>query len=269
MRQFILQSPLNDNAEAVITGKDFKYLTHVLRLQQDDEIEVRLANGELRLMKIKKLTNKSLVLQSDDASKENHSLVVPSEGLFFAGEKAVGYGAQITLLQALTKPQKMDVIIRQATEIGVSKIIPLETEYSFRQSDSANRLLRWQRIIREARQQSGSPIDTVIEKPQNIEYSFKLIESDCGESSCRVLISEKKKFKNSIFEIFAKKPKNIYLAVGSEGGFSSLEENLFLENYFHAVHFSTNILRSETAAVYGLSVVQNLLTEFSSWQKKE
>ncbi|MGL4985633.1 MAG: RsmE family RNA methyltransferase [Treponemataceae bacterium] len=283
MRQFILQEKPDEKGCITVKGKDFKYLTSVLRLKKNEIFEARLLNGDLKSVVILEILKKNCVLKivEQEKKKDSASLqvsacsILESDALFKRNNVTLGYGSELWLLQAITKPQKMDLIIRQAVEIGVSKIIPLVSEFSFKVPESNSRLDRWNRIIREARQQSGSPIDTTIENPQNIKASLNAVENfrknELGQEincSC-VLISEQTDYQNNLFTILNKKPQLTCLAVGCEGGFSVQEENLFFDNNFQAVHFSTNILRSETAAVYGLAVLQNLLTEFSAWQKNE
>ena len=65
--------------------------------------------------------------------------------------------------QFIPKPQKLELIVRQATECGVKNIVPVISEYTQKgsaQALSGDRIERLQRIVREARQQSGSPTDT-------------------------------------------------------------------------------------------------------------
>jgi len=61
----------------------------------------------------------------------------------------------------------------------------------------------------------------------------------------------------------------IALAVGCEGGISPAERTLFEQNGFMPIHLKTNILRSETAALYGLAAIQNAVTEYGVWMLKE
>ena len=56
------------------------------------------------------------------------------------------------------------------------------------------------------------------------------------------------------------------MAVGAEGGISPKEEEFLKNNNFKPVHFNTNVLRAETAAIYSIASVQTLLTEGSKWQ---
>jgi 16S rRNA (uracil1498-N3)-methyltransferase len=59
------------------------------------------------------------------------------------------------------------------------------------------------------------------------------------------------------------------LAIGPEGGMSARELDLLASAGFSCVHFRTNILRAETAAIYALAAVQSALTESEKWQLKE
>ena len=78
----------------------------------------------------------------------------------------------IILFQALPKGEKMDLIVRQAAEGGLSEIVPFIAEHSIPKLDTRGRRgsgagaekkqARWERIVKEARQQSGSPIATKV-----------------------------------------------------------------------------------------------------------
>ncbi|MBP7479816.1 MAG: RNA methyltransferase, partial [Spirochaetaceae bacterium] len=63
--------------------------------------------------------------------------------------------------------------------------------------------------------------------------------------------------------------ERVVLAVGCEGGFSKKEMEMLDEAGFKHLHFNTNVLRAETAALYGIAVIQNAVMEKKSWREQE
>ena len=61
----------------------------------------------------------------------------------------------------------------------------------------------------------------------------------------------------------------IGIAVGSEGGISEKEISILQENGFYLVHFKTNVLRAETASLYGIAAIQTAITELEEWHTHE
>lgn len=263
MRQFILEKNPDKKGLIVISGKDFRYLRQVLRVKTGDMINVRLPDGNLK---------NSTVAQIDEQSKKITIQLCADSG------KSITRGVQADqieketedkeekleywLLQFIPKPQKFEQIVRQATECGVAKIIPVIGEYSEKSAVSAlseSKAERLDRIIKEARQQSGSPVNTTIEKPVLLEDAVKLWCDNRNEGSVGFVLSERDEGNGTISDIIKnrKELKTICIAVGSEGGISPAElDTLVKEAGFNPIHFSTNILRCETAALYGIAAVQ-------------
>lgn len=189
-------------------------------------------------------------------------------------------GIEYNLFQFIPKPQKFELIVRQATECGVKNIIPVIGEYSEKSSILAlqgNKKERLERIIKEARQQSGSPVDTKVLEPMTLEQAVEFwlknesddADADIGQASAvdsaafaGFVLSERQDGDRSIRTILAEKQacgkiKKIGIACGSEGGISPSEVDFLVKKgLFNPIHFSVNILRCETAALYGIAAVQ-------------
>ena len=67
-------------------------------------------------------------------------------------------------------------------------------------------------------------------------------------------------------QLLAKKPSHIVLAIGAEGGISPMEAAILRETSFQTVHFKTNVLRAETAALYAIAAAQTTINEADQWQ---
>ena len=259
MRQFIFNGKTEKNGSIIVSGKDYRYLMTVLRLKINDRIDVRLKNGELVLMEISSCNGKNGILTPIAREKEATGQGVSAFSV--ENQTSLVQSKEFWLFQFMPKPQKMDLIIRQATECGVSVIVPIVGDFSVNQ-DGKGRLERFERIIKEARQQSGSPISTKVLEPVSVEKAAALwnTETSKGKTKAYILHEDGEQAKNlkSLLKS-EEEPEKIALAVGCEGGFSPKEFEILKQADFLPLHFNTNVLRAETAALYGIAVLQQLL----------
>ena len=300
MRQFVSSSMPDRNGRIVLSAKEHRYLSRVLRLEDGSYIDVRLPGGSLIKMKLHTGKTESL-LETEPFSETGDGHKAESRGgeesssmQISLPQKTEAHTANdktqvqeqkaqpLWLFQFLPKVQKTDLIVRQATECGISRIIPIRGAYS---PAYTPRIERWQRIIREARQQSGSPIETEINAVLCAEEAAALWEQTvCGIPSLGFILCEREEGQKSLFTHIRDKAEKIRdaakesdacsriftaLAVGCEGGISPAERNRLEQSGFVPIHLKTNILRAETAALYGLSAIQSALTEYRAWKLKE
>ena len=268
MRQFV--SAVNPDKSGLIqvTGKDYRYFKQVLRLVPGDMVYVRIPDGSLVNMTVAKTDEKGrcVTLQlcdclTDGAEKEGEAQSEYSSGVKFY------------LFQFVAKGPKMDLIVRQAAECGVLKIVPVLAQFTQTGGSEKNfRNSRYERIVREARQQSGSPVPTEIAESVELKDACalwqKIIEGEEEQSFACVLYERSEKTKN-LFSALGdyKNIKNCAVFCGAEGGISPEEIDFLSSNGVIPLHFETNILRCETAALYGVACVQNAVTEKTKWQK--
>lgn len=280
MRQFISKEFPDKKGLLRICGKDFRYLRQVLRLKSGDMLSVRFSDGTLQNTTVCNVDENSreIVLQICGKSGNPENLDVTR------GTKAEEIQnscpeIEYFLFQYIAKPVKMEQIIRQATECGVKYIIPVCGEFSQKQnilSMQHSKKERIERIVREARQQSGSPVETEILEPNSTENAIsfwkeKKSSLSADEKSVAVVLWERNEKTVSLKKIFqsesekenknAEKIKKVAIVVGCEGGISPDEINLLLSAGFNAIHFPGNILRCETAALYGIAAVQSALNQ--------
>jgi 16S rRNA (uracil1498-N3)-methyltransferase len=178
----------------------------------------------------------------------------------------------IILFQALPKGVKMDLIVRQATEGGVSEIRPFVSDYSvYRQGKrEEDKTERWRRIIKEARQQSGSPVATELSAPCDTESLLAYWE-ELRERSRRpvgILLHQDPAgplAQGTFHRYLSNTPDLVVLAIGPEGGFSSPEVSRFLDKGFKPLVIGNTVLRTETAALYAAAAVRIILLENAWW----
>jgi 16S rRNA (uracil1498-N3)-methyltransferase len=163
---------------------------------------------------------------------------------------------KIYLYPALLKSKAMDFLIREATAIGVAEIIPFVTQHSAVKMNvemAKEKKLHWDNIAKEACKQSGNPWLPAIEIPKKFaQISLPrptLIASLRGERT--QIFSRETIIRNS----------SINLVIGPEGDFSEEEYECFIGENTYFIQLGKNVLRSEIAALYLLSVVDHIMGE--------
>ena len=269
MKRFVLPSPLNAEGMIRLYEKDYHYLVRVRRLKAGMQFDAVLPDGTETSVRILSTVDNILIgecLTSGQVPSEQ----VPSEQVPF--EKPPSPIPPIALFQGLPKGSKMDLIVRQAAEGGVSLVAPFKSEYSaVRLSDnSAEKVKRWERIVREARQQSGSSVETVVRPPLGFDALLEYWESLKKEyrRPIGLLLHQEPLAKGTFHDYLGNCPDFIALAVGPEGGFSPGEVSLFLAAGWKPLLMGNTILRTETAALYGMAAIRIILLESESWTPK-
>jgi 16S rRNA (uracil1498-N3)-methyltransferase len=162
----------------------------------------------------------------------------------------------------------MDLVVRQAAEAGVFAVISLLASRSLPSAGEGGtrRADRWARIVREARQQSGSAVATVVAEPIALDGLPGALDAAGVEpSSPRVLLHEAPLAQSSMHGYLTGARAEAVVCVGPEGGFSPPEVERLGEFGFRPLRLDGAILRAETAALYAIASAQIVLSERSSW----
>ena len=257
MKQFIIEQEPDSKGMLTLSEKAFVYLVKVRRMREGDILPALLPQSGATDMVIDSInpTQKTLRLrrQADPFDTLDTSKTFPA--------------AELILLQWVLKGSKTDTIIRQATEAGVRAVLPVSGEFSIAKKQNPAQLERFKRIIKEARQQSGSPIDTVVMEPTPLAEALNTVKAlvpPAGTVFARC--SEAAGTSIGLHRLLAAKPSHIVLAIGAEGGISPAEAAVLREAAFQTIHFKTNILRAETAALYAIAAAQTIINEAHQWQ---
>lgn len=175
-------------------------------------------------------------------------------------QKAAPLPWRITLGQALPLGAAMDSIVRKATEIGASAIIPLESERTQVHLDSERtdrKIGKWQTAALEAAKQCGNPwlpeIGPVTPAAAFMEsakgYDLKLIASlQAGARPLRAVLAQFRAANG-------RAPRSVLWLIGPEGDFTPAEMSRSKAAGFEPITLGPLVLRCETAAVYALSVL--------------
>lgn len=159
---------------------------------------------------------------------------------------------KVTLVMALLKEQKFDLIIQKAVELGVYRIVPIQLEHCIsvvKSSDKVNsKIARWQKIAKAAAKQSNRNII-----PEIMPIVTKISDLKNYYSELNFLAYE-----NATIDQWAtdlKTKESVTVVVGPEGGISEKELESFLVLDFASISLGRTILRAETAPLYFLSIV--------------
>ncbi len=217
-----------------LSQDDSYHILKVMRLKKDDLVEV-VSKEKLYICKIINSDNNIVTVRKVEEVKQDSEL-----------------DCQVTIVQSLVKEQKMDFILQKCCELGVSRIIPLNTKRSIVKLDSkeTEKIERWNKILKEASEQSKR---VVIPTVSNICSIEDLVEEDYDiKILCTV-----NELSNDIKKVLSKdlNGARIVIVIGPEGGFEKEEEQTLIANGYVPTSLGKRVLRTETASLYALSII--------------
>ena len=223
--------------EIAISGEDVRHIANVLRMKPGEELLLCDGQG----------TEYAVTITS--VGRTEVSTCVLSIA------KRPLSSPRVTLAQGLPKSDKMDLIVQKATELGVASIIPVVTERTIvKLKDEEKRIGRWQKICREAAMQSNRPdIPSVGPVLSFIDF-LRISHPESGS----LLLLPWEEATLPLKSVLRQKQEacRIVVLIGPEGGFSRKEAELAQAGGFHLVSLGQNILRTETAAIALLGMIQ-------------
>ncbi len=167
---------------------------------------------------------------------------------------AVESPLELTLAQALIKGEKFDLVVQKATELGVHRIIPLLTRHAVIGAYSPQRLERWRRIALEAAKQSRRTRLVRVEEPQRVLDVLERVHAPALFCAEREGVS--------LREIATRwsdvPPRRLLVLIGPEGGWADEEIETARKAGAMLLSLGPRILRTETAGLVVLSLVQFL-----------
>jgi len=216
------------------------YISKVLRLREGDQLSVFNPDDGEYAAQIRTISRKTVQLQLSAA------IACQSDPRL-----------RIHIGLGMSRGERMDYAIQKATELGVSTISPLSTErceVKLGEDRAEKRLAHWSGIARSASEQTGRCTIPLIERP--IKIADWLSQTHCAAS---FVLDHRG---NRGFPTPDSAPQSVTLLIGPEGGLSDQEIDLALESGFLQVRIGPRVLRTETAPVVALSLVQSLWGDF-------
>lgn len=244
-RCFVNPAQWNQTDISLSTGESH-HLLRVLRVRRNKLITVFNGQGQTAEAEVIKTADKHVrirILEKTRCTAPRHSVL-------------------ISLIQSIPKHSLMNVIIQKATELGIFAIHPLLTErviVHLNKQEIQKRRDRWQRIALEAAKQCGCnwlpeihpivPCDRILRQLSSFDLCF-----------VASLHRKAKPIREAIKSLNKTMPKTIGMIIGPEGDFTDEETDSFISAGGIPVSFGPVVLRVETAAMFGISI---LTYEFS------
>jgi len=252
MHRFFLSIEESQIQQLTLTGDEAHHAHHVLRLQPGQTVEVLNGTGEIIECEVRSSSRTTL----DLAVKVRRSLAA--------------FPCPVTLVQALPKGKLFEDIVEKATELGVSRIVPLVSDRVISRpaaDDASHKVAKWKRTAIEALKQCGSAWLPEINPPVSLEdylctaprIDLPLLASlqpgavnvrDCAAQFCQNHRSV---------------PRSASLWIGPEGDFSPAEiARIQTEAGALPISLGPWVLRTETAAIAGLALLNHELRTLRS-----
>lgn len=162
---------------------------------------------------------------------------------------------KVHLVQGVSRGERMDLIVRKATELGVKRISPVLTEHGvvkLDQARSAKRRDHWQKVAESACEQSGRIRPPLIDEPLTLK---SWLGAETREADVDLIL--RPDATTPMASLQPPKTK-VCLLIGPEGGFSDIEYDDAGVAGFTAVSLGPRVLRTETAAIAAVAIAESM-----------
>ncbi len=235
MQKFFVEENQIENNKINIIGEDVKHIFNVLRMQKGEQILIgNKETLETYLTEIEQIEKEKVVakiIKKIDTQTESN--------------------VEIDLYQGLPKADKMELIIQKTTEIGISKVIPVDMVrciVKLDEKDVKKKIERWQKIAEGATKQSKrSKIPEIKNK-----IKIKDLENIIGQYDVFLVAYEEENeitLKQELKKIKEQEKYKIGILVGPEGGITKEEIEKLKSYNAKVVTLGRRILRTETAPI--------------------
>jgi 16S rRNA (uracil1498-N3)-methyltransferase len=241
-RRFMINSRDIDGGIASLGGELYRHIVRVLRLTAGDALTLVDENGWEHAGAIEQVARETVAIRITGSTNEPHR-----------EDKEL----RITLCQALPKGDKIDLILQKGTELGAHDFWLFGGRRSIarvNEDQRTGKLERWRRIAAEAARQCARRTLPAIRW-----YSTAEEVSAAATHDHRLILWENEQtygLKDALAGIAA--PGSVIVVIGPEGGFDRQETGLFAAHGFRSVSLGPRIVRTETAAIAIMAILQYL-----------
>ncbi len=243
--RFYFPPPLPADATSELPPEAAHHASRVLRLREGDAVQIFDGVGTALDARISAIRGKHVLL---------HELQT------CVAEAATHSQLRITLAQAMCGSEKMDWVVQKATELGATAVEPVQTQRSVAKlagERAEKRAVHWKSVAIGACEQCGRNTLPVIRAPQDFGTWLAATRDNTGSKF--ILLPE-----GSTTLAGQPKPAGpVTLLIGPEGGFTEEESLMARHAGFVPIRLGSLILRTETAAVAGITALQTLWGDFS------
>ncbi|MEM8549905.1 MAG: RsmE family RNA methyltransferase [Verrucomicrobiota bacterium] len=212
------------------------HLVRVLRAQIGDAVGLLDGKGNLTQSELIAISGKDATVRLDEKTNQPQPRA-------------------LILMMALVKTKAFEEVVRHATEIGVTEIVPLATTRCEVKLDSAQaeaKVERWRSIAIEACKQSGNLWLPIISQPVKLDEYTRLSENELK------LVASLEDDPPPLATALEGGTAGIAIVIGPEGDFTAEEYATLAHTGYRPVSLGRHVLRAETAALYALSVIDQL-----------
>jgi len=237
MTRIYTEAPLQAPGRTVLEGPAATHVSRVLRLRTGDRIVLFNGDGWDFAGRI-------------EAVRGNQVEV----GLVAREPGTPESPLSLTLMQGVARGERMDLVVQKATELGVARLVPVLAERSVVRLDrrqAERRLEHWRAVAAAACEQSGRSRLPVIEAPAGLADALALAR----DADCRITLSPGAAVP---LVSLAAGTASAVLLIGPEGGLTDAEVGRAEAAGFEARSLGPRILRTETAALAALAVLQSV-----------
>lgn len=242
MHRFYVEPRQSENELIALSDREAHHALNVLRLKEGERVVALNGEGAELSCTVEKLGRREVTLR---VYQRNAIPPLP---------------CQVTLVQAVPKGKAMEIIVQKAAELGAWKIVPVFSERTVAHLDedrSESKAEKWRWIAIDAIKQCGSAWLPKFAEP--LKPSQQLAAGDRSDLTLIASLQPGAKHPRRYFNEFAaekkRKPKSITVWVGPEGDFTPAEVNSVIGAGALPITLGPLVLRSETAAIYCLSVI--------------
>ncbi len=221
-----------ENNEYLLSNDDSYHIKKVMRMNIKDKIEI-VDKKKTNICEITSLDPvKARVMEELNENNENDF--------------------EIILVQSMVNETKMDLILQKGTELGVSKFYIYKATNSVVKENgkSDKKIARWQKIVKEASEQSKRNIIPEVVDIIDIKGLCKI----SADVKLLLSVNEKTKSIKKVLNNFKKYDK-IIIVIGPEGGFNPSEEEVLINNGYISTSLGKRVLRTETAGLVAISMI--------------
>jgi 16S rRNA (uracil1498-N3)-methyltransferase len=245
-RSFLFPEACVERGSLTLDARESHHLVRVLRAKSGQTVEVLDGKGTRYFGRISRVDSKAVRVEVDSVKKTQ----APRAG--------------VTLLQSIPKGKTMDLILRMATEIGVTCVQPVFTdqgEVQMKGERLLSKMEKWRLTMIESCKQCGLAYLPELAVPTSLAEWLNSggrvsLAAESSAASLRIVASLEEGSR-PLYEVLeaARECDEIVVAVGPEGDFTAGEYAALAGAGFQSVRLAANVLRAETAAAYILSVV--------------
>jgi len=243
MSRFYVNKDSVKGNNILVRGDEAHHILDVMRLKELDKVVTFDGTGKEYIGFIKEVKRKDLIIEIvETRTPLNKS------------------SSKITLIQSIPKKDKMDYIVEKATELGVFNIVPVVTKRTIPDWDEAKcnaNTERWRRIVQGASKQSGRT--DIPEIGKIADFSDCVKGADLYDLAMIAVLSDETVPLKSVLKDF--KGGRVAIAIGPEGDFTPEEVKRAREANFKPVSLGSRVLKSDTAGLAALSILNYEFTK--------